>query len=159
MDLDGKVAVVTGAGAGIMDRFMPVGELSDELWERVLAVNLSGPMYMTRAALPGMLAKKRGVIVNIASVGGLAGTRGGAATYVDSGIRCVAICPGAVNTGIPIGGDPSARGYAAIQKTMPAIPRSAEPAEIAQLALYLAGDGASFVNGTAIVADGGWMAF
>jgi NAD(P)-dependent dehydrogenase (short-subunit alcohol dehydrogenase family) len=162
--------------AGVMDRFLPVGELDDALWQRVIGVNLTGPMQLSRAAIGPMTARGGGVIVNIASVGGLAGTRGGAAyvaskhgllgltkniaaTYLDAGIRCVAICPGGVDTGIPIGGQPSARGYAAIQKVIPSNPRSAQAAEIARLALYLASEDASFVNGTAVVADGGWLAF
>src|SRR2546427_8858813 len=57
--------------AGIMDGFRPIVEVSDELWERVLAVNLTGPMLLARAALPLMLQAGRGVIFNISSIGGL----------------------------------------------------------------------------------------
>lgn len=114
--------------AGIMDGFRPVGEVTDEVWERVLAVNLTGPMVLTRAALPAMLEAGRGVIINISSIGGLVGGRAGAAytaskhgligltkniaaTYGAHGIRCVAIAPGGVNTGIPLGDEPSDRGW------------------------------------------------
>ena len=161
--------------AGIVDRLLPVAELTDEVWDRVLAVNLSGPMYTSRAALPAMLKQGGGVILNVSSVGGLFGARGGAAyvaskhgligltksiaaTYGKDGIRCVAVCPGAVNTGISLGGEPSAKGYEALDRTLPANLRVGEAGEIAALMLFLASDEASFVNGTALVADGGWTA-
>ncbi len=161
--------------AGIVDRLLPVGELTDEIWERVLAVNLTGPMLAMRAAIPVMLRGKGGVIVNISSVGGLFGARGGAAyaaskhgligltknvaaTYGRDGIRAVAVCPGAVDTGISLGGEPSPRGFEALKSTLPANPRTATALEIAKLVLFLVSDDASFVNGAAIVADGGWTA-
>jgi NAD(P)-dependent dehydrogenase (short-subunit alcohol dehydrogenase family) len=171
----GRLDVVVN-NAGIVDRFLPVGEMTDEVWQRVLAVNLTGPMLLSRAALPAMLKAGHGVIVNIASVAGLAGAKAGAAytaskhglvglteniaaTYAADGIRCVAIAPGGVNTGISLGGEPSERGYAALNRTMGAALRAAEPGEIAAVAAFLASDEASFVNGAVIVADGGWLAF
>jgi NAD(P)-dependent dehydrogenase (short-subunit alcohol dehydrogenase family) len=182
-DIDALVAAAVGLGrldivvnnAGIVDRFLPVGEVTDEIWQRVLAVNLTGPMALCRAAIAPMLRAGQGVIVNIASVGGLAGARAGvayvaskhaligltkniAATYGTDGIRCVAIAPGAVNTGIPIGGEPSERGFAALNRTLPANIRTGEASEIANVALFLASDEASFVNGAVVVVDGGWLA-
>lgn len=182
-DMDRLVEVAAAQGrlgilvnnAGIMDGFRPVTEVTDEVWERVLAVNLTGPMMLTRAALPTMLAAGGGVIINISSIGGLVGGRAGAAytaskhgligltkniaaTYGSDGIRCVAIAPGGVNTGIPLGGEPSERGYATLSKTLQANPRMGEPEEIANLAAFLASDQASFINGSVIVADGGWLA-
>lgn len=161
--------------AGIMDRFLPVAEVTDEVWDRVLAVNLSGPMYTSRAAIPAMLKQGGGVILNVASVGGLFGARAGAAytaskhgligltknvaaAYGKDGIRCVAVCPGAVSTGISLGGEPSAKGYETLNRTLPANLRVGEAGEIAALMLFLASDEASFVNGTALVVDGGWTA-
>jgi NAD(P)-dependent dehydrogenase (short-subunit alcohol dehydrogenase family) len=182
-DLDRLVATAAGLGrldivvnnAGIMDRFLPVGEVDDDLWERVLAVNLTAPMRLARAALPAMLRAGHGVIINIASVGGLAGARAGAAyvsskhgvigltrniaaTYGSDGIRCVAIAPGGINTGISIGGVPSERGFAALNRTLPANLRTGEPGEIASVAAFLASDEASFVNGVVLTVDGGWLA-
>jgi len=162
--------------AGIMDRFLPVGEVTDEVWARVLAVNLTGPMMLCRAAVPVMLGSGGGVIINVASVGGLAGGRAGvaytaskhgligltrsvAATYAGDGIRCVAIAPGGVRTGISIGGEPSPRGYEMLRKTLGAMPRQGEPEEIAALAAFLASDEASFLNGAVITADAGWLAY
>ena len=161
--------------AGIMDRFMPVGELTDELWDKVLAVNVTGPMYLSRAALPHLIASK-GVIVNVSSVGGLFGARAGAAyvaskhaligltrniatTYAAEGVRAVVVAPGGVNTGISIGGDPSARGYDALKKTLATTVRMAEPRELASVIAFLASSEASFVNGEVVVADGGWTAY
>ncbi len=182
-DVDRLVTLARGLGrldilvnnAGIMDAFRPVGEVTDEVWERVLAVNLTGPMMLARAALPAMLEAGHGVIINISSIGGLVGGRAGAAytaskhgligltkniavTYGADGIRCVAIAPGGVNTGIPLGGEPSDRGYATLSKTLPSNPGMGEPEEIANLAIFLASDLASFINGAIVVADGGWLA-
>lgn len=161
--------------AGIMDRVLPVTEVTDEVWDHVLAVNLTGPMLTSRAAIPAMLRTGGGVIVNISSVGGLFGARGGAAyvaskhgliglsksiaaTHGRHGIRCVAICPGAVETGIGLGGEPSALGLEALNRALPSNPRTAHAEEIAATILFCASDEASFVNGTTLVADGGWTA-
>ncbi len=183
-DVDAMVATALGLGrldivcnnAGILDRFLPVGEVTDDVWGRVLAVNLTGPMRLSRAAIPHMLRAKQGVIINVASIGGFAGGRAGAAytaskhglvgltkniatTYANDGIRCVAIAPGAVKTGIPLGGEPSKRGYSALEKTLVANPRMGEPAEIANVVAFLASDEASFVNGAVVTVDSGWTAF
>jgi NAD(P)-dependent dehydrogenase (short-subunit alcohol dehydrogenase family) len=161
--------------AGIVDRFLPVAEVADAVWDHVLAVNLTGPMLLMRAALPALLKAGKGVIVNVSSVAGVAGARAGAAytaskhgligltrnvaaTYGRDGIRCVAIAPGGVDTGISPGGEPSERGFAALNATLPANIRSGQPLEIAHLALFLASDEASFVNGATVIADGGWLA-
>ena len=174
IDRFGKLDILVN-NAGIVDRFLPVGELTDEVWARVIAVNLTGPMLLSRAAIPHLIASK-GVIVNVASVGGLFGARAGAAyvaskhgligltknlatTYAKDGVRAVAVAPGGVNTGIPIGGEPSARGYAALEKTLATNPRMGEPGEIAAVVAFLASSEASFVNGEVLVADGGWTAY
>lgn len=74
--------------------------------------------------------------------------------YVKDGIPCVPICPGAVDAGIPIGGKPSARGYA----TLAASPRHGRPHELAAVVALLVSPEASFVNGSLIKVDGGWKA-
>lgn len=161
--------------AGIVDRLLPAGEVTDEVWDHVIAVNLTGPMLAIRAAIPAMLEHGGGVVVNISSVGGLFGARGGAAyaaskhgligltknvaaTYGRQGIRAVAVCPGAVDTGISLGGAPSPLGLETLQSTLPANPRNGTAAEIAELIGYLVSAEASFLNGSVIVADGGWTA-
>jgi NAD(P)-dependent dehydrogenase (short-subunit alcohol dehydrogenase family) len=132
-------------------------------------------MYTTRVAVPALLATGGGVIVNVASIGGLVGGRSGcayavskhgvigltrsvAAHYGREGVRCIAICPGGVDTGIPLGGDPSDRGLETLQLTQISMPGLASAEEIADVILFAASDEASFVNGAVIVADGGWTA-
>lgn len=168
-------AAILVNNAGIVDRFLGADEMDDQIWDHVLAVNLTGPMRLMRAVLPGMLAKKRGAIVNIASVagieGGLAGaaytaskhgliglTMNTAAMYGGDGIRCNAVAPGAINTGISIGGEPSPRGMAMLQTVMPSNFRSGEPDEIAGVVSFLVSPDASYVNGATLIVDGGWTA-
>ncbi|WP_028609092.1 SDR family oxidoreductase [Paenibacillus harenae] len=163
--------------AGIMDNFVPAADLTDELWDRVFAVNTSGPMRTTRKALPIFTEKKSGVIVNIASAGGLHGSRAGAAytaskhavvgftknvgfQYASLGIRCNAIAPGGVSTNISTSiTAPNPFGMERAMIGMPLNPRTGEPEEIAKVALFLASDDASFVNGTVVTADAGWTAY
>lgn len=163
--------------AGIMDNFVPAAEVTDELWERVLAVNTTGPMRTIRKVLPIFLDKKSGAIVNIASVGGLQGSRAGAAyttskhaligltknvafQYAGFGIRCNAIAPGGVNTNIGTTmNDPNPFGMEKAMSGAKFNPRSGEPREIATVALFLASDEASFVNGAVVTADAGWTAY
>lgn len=163
--------------AGIMDNFVPAGEVTDELWERVFAINATGPMRTTRKVLPIFNEKKAGVIVNIASAGGLFGSRAGAAytaskhaivgltksvgyQYANLGIRCNAIAPGGVKTNIAASlTAPNPFGAERMQSGMGIMPRAGEPEEVAQVALFLASDDSSFVNGTVITADAGWTAY
>lgn len=165
--------------AGIMDHFAPVGELDNEMWDKVMKINVEGPFKAMRSAVRIFLAQGSGVILNIASVGGLQGARAGAAyttskhaligltkntgfMYSKSGIRCNAIAPGAVNTSIsdtidfskitPLVND-------RIMAGMPLNPRTGEPDEIARAALFLVSEDASFVNGQTLIVDGGWTAY
>ncbi|ARA97007.1 SDR family oxidoreductase [Geobacillus thermodenitrificans] len=163
--------------AGIMDNFVPAADVTDEWWEKVFAVNTTSVMRATRKALSIFLSKKSGVIINIASVGGLNGSRAGAAytaskhavigltknvgfQYAKEGIRCNAIAPGGVSTNIgatitaphPFGMERATAG-AHLN------PRTGEPEEIAKIALFLASDDSSFINGAVIVADSGWTAY
>jgi NAD(P)-dependent dehydrogenase (short-subunit alcohol dehydrogenase family) len=171
IDTYGTIDIVVN-NAGIMDEFMPLAEVDDKMWERVLGVNLNGPMYITRKALQTMLEKGSGAIVNVASVGGLFGGRSGvsytvskhaivgltrsvAYHYAKKGIRCNAVCPGGVETNIQIK-QPSALGYERLQTTLPSVTRAAKPNELANAILFLASDDASFVNGEIMVVDGGW---
>lgn len=163
--------------AGIMDNFVPAHELTDELWDKVLAVNTTGPMRAIRKALPIMMEKGKGSIVNVASVAGVGGSRAGAAytaskhaaigltknvgyQYATKGIRCNVIAPGGVETNIGTTIDnPSKFGYERMMLGTHSNPRSAEPMEIATIALFLASDESSFVNGAVIIADAGWSAY
>lgn len=169
----GRLDIVVN-NAGIMDEFIPLADLDDALWRRVMGVNLDGPMYLLRKALKAMLAQGGGTIVNISSVGGLFGGRAGVAyttskhaligltrsvayQYAKQGIRCNAICPGGVATNIEVR-NPSPLGYERLQTTLPMAIRAAQPEELANVALFLASADSSFVNGEVLVADGGWTA-
>jgi NAD(P)-dependent dehydrogenase (short-subunit alcohol dehydrogenase family) len=162
--------------AGILDDFMPVADLSTELWNKVMSVNINGPFFTCRAAVPQMLKQGKGVIINIASIGGLCGSRAGVAyttskhdligltknigfMYAQKGIRCNAIAPGSVQTNIGEGMHPNQFGYEKLSLGLPSNPRNAEPNEIAEIALFLASERASFINGSVITADGGWTAY
>ena len=163
--------------AGIMDNFVPAAELTDELWDRVFSINLTGPMRLIRKTLPIFLEKGKGIIINNASIGGLHGSRAGVAytaskhaligltknigfQYANLGIRCNAIAPGGVNTNIKTTmNNPDKFGMERAMAGAAANPRFAESEEIAAVALFLASDDSSFVNGTVITADGGWTAY
>jgi NAD(P)-dependent dehydrogenase (short-subunit alcohol dehydrogenase family) len=167
--------------AGVMDDFSPAGVLTDSNWERVMNINVTGPMRAIRSALKIMLLKHAGVIINIASIGGLQGGRAGAAyttskhaligltkntgyMYSKSGIRCNAIAPGAMNTNIAKGLDFSALPGIELfnDRIAPGLalnPRASDPMEVANLALFLASDEASFINAATLVADGGWTGY
>jgi len=162
--------------AGIMDGFLPAHEVDDATWDRVLAVNLHAPMMLSRAVLGGMMERGHGVIVNVASV---AGTRGGAsgvayatskhgllgltrsiaATYRNAGIRCNAVCPGGVATGIGATAMPqSPWAFEQYQPALALAGRVASADEIAALISWVASGEASNVNGAVIAADNGWTA-
>lgn len=164
--------------AGIMDGFRLIETIEDDLWDRVLAINLTGPMRAIRKALPYMLEKGEGIIVNIASTAGITGGKGGVAytsskhglvgltknvgyMYAKSGIRCNAIAPGGVRTNIvhslgniDMAGMQPFREGAGTQRQEPV-----DPIQIANVALFLASEDSRFVNGAVIAADGGWTAY
>ena len=162
--------------AGIMDHFVPVTELDDSTWDRVIAVNLTGAMRLCRAVLPAMRRAGRGSVVNVASIGGLTGavagtayvsskhgviglTRSVAALYAEDGVRCNAVCPGGVETNIGVSAVPTVEwAYHRLEKSFTKAVRTARPDEIAAVISWLASDEASNVNGAVVTADGGWMA-
>lgn len=165
--------------AGIMDNFNPVADVDNEMWQRVMDINLTGPFKAMRKALKVMLLNGKGSIINIASVGGLQGARAGAAytaskhaligltkntgyMYAKTGIRCNAIAPGAMETNIAAGLDMTKLPPIVNERIMPGMAlmsRASKPMEVANVALFLASDDASFLNGSVIVADGGWIAY
>jgi len=163
--------------AGIMDSVRPVADTPDEVWEKVMDINLNAPFRASRRVIPSMLKQGGGVIINTSSVAGLFGgvagaaytvskhgliglTQSIAAFYGTKGIRCNAMVLGGVNTNIGLGsGQPSPLGMEQLGKVAAMIPRMAEPSEIAELALFLASAKSSYVNGSCIVIDGGWTVF
>jgi len=163
--------------AGIIRRASVV-ELSEEDWDRVMAVNVKAIFLMCRQVIPAMASVGGGSIINTASGWGLAGgpraavycaSKGAVvlltkAMAVDHGvqnIRVNCICPGDTDTNMLRNeaqqlGEPSDRFLAEAARRP--LGRVGKPDEIAQAALYLASDAASFVTGTALVVDGGGLA-
>ena len=165
---------VLASVAGIMDGFLPPHELDDETWTRVLGVNLTGPMRLTRAVLPHMMSAHKGSIVNVASEAGLRGSASGAAYtaskhgligltrstavfYAASGVRCNAVCPGPVITNID-GTPRSEFAMQVIAKHLEALPPPATPDDLAAAICWLASDDSRNVNGATLTSDGGWSA-
>jgi len=143
--------------AGVMDQFQPVGELADDVYERVMSINLNGPVYLTRKAGSGGGAAGAAYTISKHALIGL--TRSTAYSYALQGIRCNAMACGGVETNIQQSIDPAtvdqagAARYGAYQALIPAF---LKPIEIAQLALFLASDDSRHVNGAIIPIDGGW---
>lgn len=153
-------------------------DTDDAAWRRSFAINVDSMFHLCQAALPGMLERKRGSIINMSSVASsikgvpnrfaygaskaavIGLTRAIAADYVSLGIRCNAICPGTVRSPSleqrvrALGGDEAAV-WRSFTERQP-MGRLGEPTEIAALAVYLAADESSFTTGTVHVVDGGW---
>lgn len=162
--------------AGIMDNMEAPADITDQAWDRVFAVNTTSVMRAIRKVVPIFLAKGSGVIINNSSIGGLYGkvagtaytaskhavmgiTKSTAYMYAKEGIRCNAIAPGSVETNI--GATMTNINKFGISRTSPYVglsPRNGQPNEIAGVALFLASDDSTFVNGAIIVGDGGWTA-
>lgn len=167
--------LVNNAGIGTTKDIV---ETDLEEWERVFAVNVRGVFLCCKHALPSMLARRHGVIINMGSVAGLIGipqraaycaskgavvtlTKQIAVAYVKQGIRCNCICPGTVDTPwverlVAQTPDPEAA-RRALEARQP-MGRLVRPDEVAAAALYLASDDAAAITGSILVIDGGWMA-
>ncbi|MCA1607379.1 MAG: SDR family oxidoreductase [Acidobacteria bacterium] len=169
--------------AGIAES-APLIKTDDELWHRHLAINLSGTFFCTRAALPQMIARGWGRIINIASIAGKTGapyiaaysaskhgvlglTRSAALEVATKGITVNSICPGYVDTEMTTRGIENitkktgmsaAQATESIKKLSPQN-RIVEPEEVAALALLLASEEGRGINGQAINVDGGSVLF
>jgi NAD(P)-dependent dehydrogenase (short-subunit alcohol dehydrogenase family) len=154
-----------------------VTETSEADWQRTFSVNVTGVFLVSRAALPLMLASGGGSVVNVASVAGLVGVPAEAAYGASKGavialsrqmavdyapaVRVNAVCPGMVErptrdraAALDQAGLDRRAAWAAAQP----LGRAATHEEVAAAILFLAGDGAAFVTGTALVVDGGMVA-
>lgn len=170
--LGGIDVLVNSAGADLVS---PLAQMEDADWERIMAVNLTAPMMLSRVALPFLRSSGRGSIVNVSSAAGLKPLANrtayctakaglimfGKALAMEEaafGIRVNAVCPGAVDT--PMfrtsyeGKDDPELELERIRQRY-ALQRIAQPAELAEAVLYLSGDRASFITGTALAVDGG----
>ncbi|MGE0004316.1 MAG: SDR family NAD(P)-dependent oxidoreductase [Parvibaculaceae bacterium] len=160
--------------AGIMFE-KTVDEMTEEDWDRMMAVNLKAPFLLTRAAMPHLRRRGKGSIVNIGSIEGLASNPGHpaysasksglhgftAAVAVDhghEGIRCNAIAPGWINSDLSDLYVDSMEDSARVRRellVMHPVGRLGEPADVGNLAVWLASDESSFVTGQVYVIDGG----
>ena len=162
------------ANAGISGGFASIFEQDADDWSEILRVNLIGPFLAIKYGAPAMKERGGGSIVCTASVAGLRSGAGGpaysaskagvinlvkiaATQLVGSNIRVNAICPGLIETGMTefIFGRARAKGQEDKIGHLNPMKRGGEPIEIANAALFLASDEASYINGQAIVVDGG----
>ena len=141
--------------AGIMDDMSPVGDLTDEMLERLMKVNTYGPVYAMRKAVKTFLKQESaGNIINVTSVGADHNTAG--AAYAASN-RCNCIAPGGIATEISKSmGMPNMAGFGNVKKLLAVAPDMGSAEDIANTALFLASDESGYVNGTVITVDGGW---
>ena len=182
-DFGGIDHLINNAGVQFV---APVAEFPDDKWEFVTSINLDGVFYAIKAAWPHLAARKRGRIVNIASIHGLVAspykpayvaakhgviglTRSAALEGAPLGITVNAVCPGAVMTDLVRNQAPQlAKSYGANVTEEEALERAfleampsktfIEPQEVAQLCAYLCSDAARSITGAPISIDGGWSA-
>ncbi len=158
------------SNAAAFDYYTPLLETSDEMWDRLMAVNLRGNFFIAKAVIPPMIKNGGGSLIFIASIAGVIAGHGGAAYtttkhgvvglckqitfhYGSEGIRCNTVCPGSIYT--PLSGPfldlPAAR------EKLSRTPYGTygQPRHIASAVLFLASDEAEFVHGTTMLVDGG----
>lgn len=170
----GRIDILVN-NAGIGGDFNFFDEISDQHWDRVIAVNQTGVFYCMRAALPHMKSQGEGVIINISSIAGIGSaprmgayaaskhavvgmTKTAAAEYAKYNIRVNAVCPTVIRT-------PMTEGFMQADEAMnefmrQSIPmkRFGEAEEVARTICWLSSPGASFVTGETIRVDGGHRA-
>ncbi len=165
---------VVYANAGISGGLVPIFEQTEDYWRQILQINLIGPFLAIKHAGMHMVKQARGSIILTASVAGLRANAGaaaysaskagvislaqtGATALLGTGVRVNAICPGLIETGMtqPIFEAARDRGTQHKIGQLNPLQRPGAPEEIAAMALFLASDEASYVNGQAFPVDGG----
>ena len=157
------------------DRFMPFLDTEPALWDKIIAINLRGPINLHHAALPGMVERGAGRIVNIASDAGRVGSsgeavysacKGGIIAFTKtmaremarSGVLINAVCPGPTETPLFQSfldeGEGGQKVYEALRRAIP-LRRLGQPEDIPGLVAFLASDDAGFITGQTISVSGG----
>ncbi|WP_210364266.1 3-oxoacyl-ACP reductase [Bacillus sp. REN3] len=173
LDKYGKIDILSNT-AGILDAYAPTLETSEELWDRIMNVNLKGVYRVTNQVLPQMIERGKGTVINIASIAAFVAGGGGAAytaakhgiagytkqlsfDYGHKGIKVNAIAPGAIETGMTK--QIFEEGSAEVMEAVNSVPagRYGQPEEVAQLALFLASEDSDFIHGAIMPIDGGWL--
>ena len=171
----GRLDILVNA-AGIIIRADALST-SNEQWQKVMNVNVSGIFYLSRAAVAVMKQQGKGVIVNFGSIWGGVGaagvvaycaskgavhqlTRAMALDHVQDGIRINAVCPGEVNTPMLSSERSEPVTEKILQRIASTVPmeRLADPVEIARVVLFLASDDASYMTGAMVNVDAGYTA-
>ncbi|MCW5850893.1 MAG: SDR family oxidoreductase [Anaerolineae bacterium] len=169
--------LVNNAGVGSSVDPRPLVDYRDETWDLLLHVNLTVPYLLIKKALPGMIQRRAGRVINIASINSFTGALHGAAyaaskhgllgltrtlamEVVKDGVTANAICPGPVHTRmndirVAYDAERLGRTFEEQDASMTPMGRRLEPEEIAPLAVYLASRDAAMVTGQAFVIDGG----
>ena len=170
--LYGKIDILLN-NAGIFPPSVNCDRTSKTLWNKVLAINLTGPFLGVKAVIPYMKKNKQGVIINVSSIAGMVGGNGPAYTaskgglrlltkdlaveYAKNNIRVNSLHPGGVLTPMTEG-FVNAAGMKEIIKSTSPQGRMAAPIELAYAALFLASPESSFMTGAEMVVDGGAIA-
>ncbi len=160
--------------AGILGAMAPFTEQTEEDFDRVIAVNQRGTFFCLQAEIEQMLKNGGGTIANVASIVGLVGsagispyvsskhavtglTKNAALEYAQQGIRVNAVCPGGVDTDM-VRDSFSEEFTMEMMGAMHPIGRMGQPEEIAELMVWLCSDRSSFMTGSIIPIDGGFVA-
>lgn len=172
----GRIDILVNC-AGVLDMMQAAHNVDDAVWNRVMDINVGGVMRGSRKVLPIFMEQKSGVIINLSSMAGVTGGRGAltytaakhavtgmtkniASHYGEYGIRANAIAPAQVNTGLTQSMDGyDMFGLKQATRGVQLMNRAAEPIEIANIALFLASEEASYINGVVLAADAGWSAY
>jgi NAD(P)-dependent dehydrogenase (short-subunit alcohol dehydrogenase family) len=175
----GKLDVLVNSAGVSARNAMPKGSSTEEVWDKVIDVNLKGTYMVSWHAMPEMAKSGGGSIINLSSIMGLVGypvgmgggfnpynpSKGGVLQFtrnlaIDSAsknVRVNCICPGYVETDLTSALTKDAEALSRLETLHP-IGRLGQPEEIAYAALYLASDESGFVTGTPLVVDGGYTA-
>ncbi len=172
----GKIDIMVN-NAGI-HHMGPITSLTEDIIDRLFAVNVKGTIWGMKYSIPYMLEKGKGVIINLSSMSGMVGhpnaalycatkgailqlTKATALEYATSGIRINALCPGTVDTNIlrnAVNNSPDPEATLKAFTEAEPVKRLATPEEIARSALFLASDDSSFMTGAPLLVDGGFTA-